>query len=141
MTYPTTVHFCTMTGRWALVADLPKAKAVAHKLAGICPAARRWDWHEVEIRLADSNEFRPAAMVLVDGGYQALLRRLSAKLPVRRYDMTLLIEQAESALAERAYDEAFAKPVQEPVLVNSHRDYDAEFAEAAERFPELFAAR
>jgi hypothetical protein len=120
--YPTTVHLCTATDTWGLAADPVNDKQVATRRAQLCPDARHWTWLEAETIHPELEQHVPVAFVLVPGGYKALVNRLIKRLPVRRYDMTLI--QTEDTDPE-----------------TDDRDYDAEFAEAVQRFPELFAAR
>jgi len=79
-------------GFWALVCDLNRALQVSLRLAELCPDARSWNWVEAEAIHPDSQQHVPVAMVIVTHGYDSLRRRLASKLPVRSYDMTMLLE-------------------------------------------------
>ena len=94
MTYPTTVHACTKTEMWGLAADPANALRVSLRLAELCPDARNWTWLEGECIHPETERHVPTAIVLVPSGYRALFNRLMAKLPVRRYDMTMIQTEA-----------------------------------------------
>ena len=93
--YPTTVHTSTTSDSWALVCDPSQALRVSLRLAEICPDARAWDWVEAEAIHPDTQVHTPVAMVIVTHGYDSLRRRLASKLPVRSYDMTMLLEATQ----------------------------------------------
>jgi hypothetical protein len=97
MIYPTTVHRCTKTETWGLACDPSNALRVSLRLAELCPDARYWTWFEGECIHPETERHVSTAIVLVPSGYTALVNRLMAKLPVRRYDMTMI--QHEPAIA------------------------------------------
>lgn len=96
-TYPTTVHRCTQTQAWGVACDPANALRVSLRLAELCPDARYWTWLEAEAIHPDTERHVPIALVIVPSGYTALVNRLSAKLLVRQYDMTMIQHEPVAA--------------------------------------------
>jgi hypothetical protein len=95
--YPTTVHRCTKTQAWGLACDPANALRVSLRLAELCPDARNWEWLEAEAIHPDTERHVPIAIVIVPSGYTALVNRLSNKLLVRQYDMTMIQREPVAA--------------------------------------------